>query len=688
MRITVNLVQVDAVVADSKGRQVSNLTARDFEILEDGRPQKITAFSYVATATPPNAPPTFRGKRSPGTPPPPPALLKPEQVRRTIVLLVDDLGLSFESTAYVRRALRKFVDEEIEPGDLVAVIRTRAGMGALQQFTADKHILYTAIERIRWYPMGRGGISAFAALGSDPIERARSAARGPDGRLLPENHGDPFLGPETFEEARDENFMIGTLGAINFVVRALQDLPGRKAVILFSDGVPIFLRGQPRSRIMDSMQRLTDLANRAAVLIYTIDARGLQTLGLNAADNPDRTRRGDPGVLLREAQTDRERQYFESQAGLDYLAQQTGGFFIHDSNDLSWGIRRVLDDLSGYYLIGYKPDESDFASKNGLHAFHKIRVRVKTKGLHVRSRTGYFGVPDEESRPVYRTRLEQMGAALSSPFTSGDVRLNLTGLFSEVPKTGAVVRTLLHIDARDLTYTETPDGGHKTTLDVAAFAFGEQGAITDSSDRTYTITATQNEFEAAQKNGFLYTMDMHMQKPGAYQIRVAVRDSASARVGSASQFIEVPDVARRHLALSGIVLNGRRPSVAGAVMGEPDDYGIANTGTPAVRIFHPGDTIGYAYVIFNAQVDQRSGKPDLDTRLVLYRDSKPVYTAPATSFQNNLEKDTSRLIASGELRLSNQIEPGEYIVQVVAHDRLVRDKYGAASQWIDLRIVP
>ncbi|MGD1157428.1 MAG: VWA domain-containing protein, partial [Terriglobia bacterium] len=110
IRITVNLVQVDAVVTDSKGRQVTNLRPEDFEILEDGRPQTITNLSYITVAAPagreaPAQPPAG----PPGVPSVPPVRLRPEQVRRTIAIVVDDLGLSFESTVYVRQALKKFV---------------------------------------------------------------------------------------------------------------------------------------------------------------------------------------------------------------------------------------------------------------------------------------------------------------------------------------------------------------------------------------------------------------------------------------------------------------------------------------------------------------------------------------------------------------------------------------------------
>jgi VWFA-related protein len=112
LRITVNLVQVDAVVTDSSGRQVTNLGAGDFEVLEDGRPQKITACTYakIADLTPHRT--NLRPHSREPVPSEPPAIhVKAEQVRRTVVLLVDDLGLSFESVGRVRHALRKFVDE-------------------------------------------------------------------------------------------------------------------------------------------------------------------------------------------------------------------------------------------------------------------------------------------------------------------------------------------------------------------------------------------------------------------------------------------------------------------------------------------------------------------------------------------------------------------------------------------------
>jgi VWFA-related protein len=126
IRITVNLVQVDAVVTDSRGRHVADLEARDFELLQDGKPQQITSFQFVRAA-----PRAEVVTVEPGAPAPP-ARLRANQVQRTIAVVVDDLSMSWESMAYAQQALKKFVNENIQAGDLVAVVRTGAGMGALQ----------------------------------------------------------------------------------------------------------------------------------------------------------------------------------------------------------------------------------------------------------------------------------------------------------------------------------------------------------------------------------------------------------------------------------------------------------------------------------------------------------------------------------------------------------------------------
>jgi VWFA-related protein len=162
IRVTVDLVQVDAVVTDAKGRHVTGLKPEDFEILEDGKPQKITHFSYVPGNAIPGGPaPVNPAPKQPSAKtseaiPAPAKALRPEQVQRTIVLMADDLGLSSDDIPNVRKAMKSFVERQMQAGDLVSIMTTSGGMGAMQQLTNDKRQLYAAIDGIR-YVRGRTG---------------------------------------------------------------------------------------------------------------------------------------------------------------------------------------------------------------------------------------------------------------------------------------------------------------------------------------------------------------------------------------------------------------------------------------------------------------------------------------------------------------------------------------------------
>jgi VWFA-related protein len=695
VRITTNLVQVDAVVTDKSGKLVTDLRPEEVEMFEDGRPQKITNFSFVSTDSgveqPVAAKPAAPVDKN--APPVPPVRLRPEQVGRTVALVIDDLGLSFESTHYVREALKKFVDKQVQPGDLVAIIRTAGGIGALQQFTSDKRQLYSTIERVRWNPNGRGSIAAFAPL-EGSVQTAGQVG-GQDERGI--------VGGDDADEFREDIFATGTLGAINYVVRGMRELPGRKSILLMSDGITISYKGDParRARLLDSLRRLTDLANRSSVVIYTMDARGLQTLGLTAADDVS----GFNTDELERKLQDRRDDFFESQNGLNYLSQQTGGFFIRNSNDLSGGIKRVLDDQKGYYLIGYRPDESTFDAKTGRRQFHKVTLKLKRPGLNHRMRTGFFGVTDEQAVPQPRTRIAQLNGALISPFTSGGVKLRLTSLYGNDPKVGGFVRSLLHIEARDLTFTDEPDGWHKAVFDVIAVTFGDNGTVVDAVNRIQTVRVRGETYKRVLENGFIYTVIVPVKKPGAYQLRAALRDTATERVGSASQFIEVPNIAKNRLALSGIAVVGTDPlakpvaatkDAASSTPASPASQAgntdeeiteIDPQASPAVRRFRRGMVMNFGYVIYNAQVDKATGQPRLQTQMRIFRDGKELFAGRVQPLDTSGQLDLKRLIANGALQLGTEMTPGEYILQVIVTDPLAKDKYRMATQWIDFEIV-
>jgi len=671
VHITTNLVQVDAVVTDKDGKLVTDLKPEEVEIFEDGRKQKITHFSYNATMTEQPAAETKSTPTDKNAAPIPPSRLRPEDVRRTIALVVDDLGLSFESTHYVREALKKFVDRQMQPGDLVAIIRTSGGMGALQQFTSDKRQLYAAIDRVKWYASGRSGVSAFAPI-TPPT---------------PGEHGaDIDAAAEEFNQFREDVYAVGTLGAVNYVVRGLRELPGRKSILLISDGFRIFSQDDPNRnfRTLQKLQRLIDEAGRASVVIYTMNATGLQTLMPTASDDLS----GRDFQQMQDAMTSRRNAAFETQEGLDYLAYETGGMPIKNTNDLSGGIRRVLADQKGYYLIGYRPDQSTFDPRTGRRQFHHLTVKVTRAGkFKVRMRHGFYGVSDEE-KPKPKTLGQQLFDALVSPFGATGVHLQLTSLFANDAKAGSIMRSLLYVDPRDLTFTEDT-GFHRTTIDVMAITFGDNGVPIDQIGRTYQIKLPNDDYKRIMKDGLVYYVTVPVKKPGAYQLRVSLRDSASDRVGSASQFIDAPDIKKKRLALSGLVVRGQSANqsvnAAMATQSEGREEGDAET-SAAVRHFKAANVMTYAFYVYNAKLDTTS-HPQLMTQVKLFRDGAEVFTGKESQFNPGQQTDMQRLAAVGAIKLGTDMTPGDYVIQVVVTDLLADKKHRVATQWMDFQVI-
>ena len=707
VRITSNLVQIDAVVTDKKGRQVTDLKAEEFEILADGKPQKITNFNYVQNVPDPEpTPAALAADDKSGVTAPPPARLRPEQVRRTVAFVFNDLEMSWESVYYARRAIKKFVDEQMQPGDFVAILPASGGSGALQQFTNDKRLLGAAVKNLRWQPQFGRGIRPFEA---------------------------PTYGPSSpFEESdaeryhftqRRERFSVGTLNALDAVVGALRDLPGRKSLVLLSDGIPMPPPEQDTGRVLAGINRVIESANRASVIIYTVDARGLQTLSLFDASTG-----GVPSIeQMSSLMLSRGRELNDSQVGMRALAEETGGVAYVNSNDIGGGVRRALEDQRGYYLIGYRPDEGTFDPSTGRMRYHKLTLNVTRPGLKVRTRRGFFGFEGKSVTPatVPRTRAQQLRAALVSPFPAGGVSLRLTSFFGHDRKEGAFIRSLVHVEGRDLTFRRQPDGTYKSVIDVVALTFGARGLVVNEANVTHTVSATERVYKQIMEAGLLYNMVVPVKKPGAYQLRVAVRDSATERTGSASQYVEVPDVKKGRLALSGIVIKSDaatlanqpaasvpapkrlaappEPVTAAAAENVPPPSNVSKPdeppadgpaappsdpqGSPAVRRFRSRSTVDYGFFIYNSKADRADGKPRLQTQLRLFRDGKLVYEGKVLPFDAQAQNTQGDVGAGGKLYLGRDLVPGEYALQMIVTDLLAKEKQRVAAQWIDFEIV-
>jgi hypothetical protein len=412
------------------------------------------------------------------------------------------------------------------------------------------------------------------------------------------------------------------------------------------------------------------------------DPTGAQVQAGVQADNQAAQERlkSPPGPALATRANERNDQLIASRDGMVELTRRTGGLFAPSTNDLGAALRTVVDDGDGYYILGYQPDLETFET-NQQSAFHNLKVRVKRPGVTVRSRSGFFGRPDTETLPEPQARRSQLTKALTSPFASDDVRVRLTGLVYPAAKQAASITVMLHFDTRDVTFKESPEGRRAAEVDIVAVTFDAEGQPVDTMSRTAKLDVTKEVYTELLKSGFVYALEVPVKKPGAYQLRAVLRDTATQRTGSAMQFVNVPDFKNGHLTLSGIVLTEETQKP-----GEPEQRPSApQPGSPARRVFTPGATLVYAYQVLNPRTDDNK-KTQLDSRLRLFRNGQQVFESNAQNVeQENVKLDSTRLGVAGRIRLST-LQPGSYVLQVIVQDNNRYDKYRIAAQAIDFEV--
>ena len=656
VKISTNLVQVDAVVTkDSK--VVPNLTADDFEIYEDGKRQTITSFAFISNVPGGNAP----AAAPKGGVEAPPMRIERDAQRRTIAVVVDDLGMSAESMNQVRKRLQKFIAEEIQPNDLVAVIRTSGQMGALQQFTNDKRLLNRAVNQLRWNVCSRLGQTVLT-----PAEGLGISSCYPDSVSI-------------------------TLRALRFILNSMANLPGRKSLILMSDSIPIHKEdsnGTGIAPIDDTakigmktesfdpqvvtanltnygswLRRLSETAIRSSVVIYSIDTQGLQYTGIAANDAisgklPQKIPEFSGVAMGRSRSLDMNRE------GSEQLAKQTGGFQVHNSNDFE--LDRVLEDQRGYYLLGYRPTDETFNRQ-----FHQIKAKVKRSGLTVRTRFGFWGISQEAvkaARPV----VDQTNLALTSPFAAQDLDVEVNSFFAGGNTGDSIIRSFLYLNPAHLSFVPN-NGRYETGIEMHGVIFGDNGAVVDKVRHDIVLSLGENEYKQAMRDGLpdavRLRFDMPVKQPGSYQVRIAVRDRTSKKIGSAGQFIEVPDLNNKRLALSGIVLRSAGAATTPATV----------MATPPGRRFPVNSDLYFSFFLYNAT-------PSLALQTKLFRDGKVVKATVETPVDATTKDNLGRSLITNVMRLTPDLEPGDYYLQVLLIDKAAK-KPAAATQWVEFEIV-
>jgi VWFA-related protein len=677
------LVELDVVVTDHDGRAVTDLAQESFELLEDGQPRPISHFVPGFTTAPATAASAPSGG-APSVPSPPPAEVVPKA--RSIVLAVDDYHLEPADLPYVTRALRRFIDEELGAGDQAMVVATSGSLGALQQFTADREVLRHAVDRIR--PQSRSyrpsplDVPRITEYQAELIEAGdREALSMAVEEIMASSPGTQQSASwqERYEQrvhlmarqivASTSHVTSLTLSALERLVDGLRPVRGRKVVAFFSGG---FFLGSARETGRHEILMVADAAARSGVVFYTIDSRGLTSTApiANAALSGGANIRGARSATSEVTPGTRSRIELRgvdaARDGLNALALDTGGLAFFDRNKLEAPLQRVLEDSAVYYRLGFEPRESP---RDG--GFHKVEVRVPGRsGLKVRAASGYFARGTEpaaaSSAPAEGSEQANklLQNALDSPVPMRGLPADLRADFVRTDA-GDVVTATVWLDASRLPFAAGDAGRETAALDIVGVVVDENGKPVDQFSDRVELSLTPESKERMVRNGLTYRKTMAV-PAGLLQARVAVRADHSDLVGNATQWVEVPDRAKKGLALSSILLLGEGAIPAAAPPGGRGTVSYERPEGPEVSRRFPRDAhLDYVLVVYGSGASQ-AGPADLVVESELVSGSKMLMRAPAAPV--GADGPGGLPMASGRLRL-DPLAPGDYELRLTVTDR-------------------
>ena len=658
-RVEVNYVEVDAVVTDAQGNAVTNLTIDDFEVREDGRPQKITAFSTINIPIERAERPLFAS-----------APIEPDVRTNTAVegriymIVLDDLHTTFTVTPRVKAALRRFIEEDFGTNDLAAVVFTSGGPEGTE-FTNSRRQLLAAIDRFSGRNLRSEALEIAEALGNRPPEEFRSTVRG-SGAANPSNlsgiPGDPL------EQERAYNART-TLTQIRKLAEFMEGIRGRrKTLLLISEGISYDIydvfANSSAGLVMDLARDAAAAATRANVSIFAIDPRGLtafdETIQL-AGSVPSDVSQSDFNVTARLQDSLRI-----SQQSLQVLADETGGFAAVNRNDFAGAFARVVRENSTYYVLGYYP-----ANDRRDGRFRRLEVRVKRPGLQVRARRGYVAPRGRAPQPTPAVAADggtlgpAASNALGSPIPTGGIPMTMFAAPYKGTAPNASVVLALEMRVEDFKFTER-NNVFSDRVEVVFTSVDGKGTIRPGDRHVLSLDLRPETLAVTRERGLRVVSEI-MLPPGRYQLRAAAAEEGAGRTASILYDLEVPDFYAPGLSMSGLSLSSALAS-AGPTVKPKDPLGTVLPGPPAtLREFEQRDQVALFAEFYE---NLRNAPPHMVDVSTTMRDE-----AGRVVFEHREERSSTDLQgASGGYGYGIQIPlrdiaPGTYLLRVEGRSR-------------------
>lgn len=660
-RVEVNYVEVDAVVVDKRGEFVNDLQARDFQVLEDGKPQTVTDFGLVNIPVErPEAPLFVRRPIEPDVQSNAKAL-----DGRVYLIVLDALHTAPLHSTWVRNAARRFIESSLGANDVAAVTTTQGS--ASQDFTGNKRLLLAAVDRF----MGN-------ALQSATLNKIDSYNR---------NRG--ILGstdaPTDAEDMQRSYNATTTLRAIQQLSEYMSGVHGRrKALVLFSEGIDYditdVINNAGASAVMQDSLDAIGAATRANVSVYGVDPRGLSAMAGFGADTAGPPIDADPSYHLDSTGLQNEMRLQHD--SLRVLSDQTGGFAALNSNDFASAFDRIQKDSSSYYVLGYYPTND---RRDGR--FRKIDVRVTRPGVEVRFRKGYVAprgkAPAERVVDAKEGTPAPLRDLLGSPLPIPGLRLTATAAAFKGTGGNASVTLVVQADGRDLAFA--PKGGrYEDTLDLAVMALDEQaGKSKGGLHHTLTMPLQPATYQQVLRNGLRITSRFDV-PPGRYQLRIGALEGNAKRAGSVHYDLEVPNFSAGPLAMSGVVLTSSLAGEVRTAVGNPDDE-IRKTlpGPPTVaREFRSVEELALVAEVYDNE-GKTPHKVDITTSL-RSDDGREVYKHEDERASSELGGANGGFGHTARIPLKG-LAPGLYVIKVEARSRLGKGE--SVSREVQIRVV-
>lgn len=682
IRIATELVQTDVTVVDGNGKFVEGLKREQFELRIDKKLRPILFFDLVraGSANEQVQLAAARGKTvsaEKGT-------AVPLDRGRTIFFYFDDYHLESSSMHHARRMVLKFLDREMGQNDQVAIVSARGQTGFLQQLTDNKTVLRLAIDRLRPKPFNlrdgeRPPMAEHHALlieANDPgvigyfVEALVKQVPG-------------ISNPEEWVRGRARRILeqsnyasLNTLSTLESLVASSKDLPGRKLVFFISDGFSLDSKRDAYYRL----RSVTNQSARAGVVIYSIDARGLIASLTDAGSEL----LADPTGRMHKAEMG---QISASQDALNAIARDTGGRPLFNTNDLSVGVTRALKETSIYYLLAWQPETDEQRSGK----FNKIELSVVGRPELVVRLRKIFAEKDipaavAKSRvllpanPPAKDATSELRAVIKTPYPAQTLPTALDVEYLETPEGGSTVAVSMQVtlSPENFSGTENPP---QAAIDLGGAVYDISGKVVGNFHTRMTVKGEERKPEPQDNLAYHHSFKI---KPGLYQIRVAARDVKNGRIGSARQWLEVPDLSLRKLALSTLILAKRQTNATEPVK---KINGILPAELSIDHQFERSTHLRFLAFVYNAARGLKSDAPTVDAsasslaapgtapdvaiQVQILRDNQPVFTTPLRRIETNPETDLARLPYAAELPLSDLV-PGRYLLQVTVIDRIAK----------------